>query len=202
GGKKDEAESLRAAVRKIGDEIAEQETRLASVESELEALLTTLPNLPQEGVPVGADELANEEVRRWGTPPVMSFEPQDHVDLGVGLGILDLERATKITGSRFAILKGLGARLERALISFCLDLQTKRHGYQEVLPPFVVNSKTLFGTGQLPKFEEDLFKLTDEREFYLIPTAEVPLTNIYASEILDGSVLPIKMTAYTPCFRS
>jgi seryl-tRNA synthetase len=201
-GRKDEAEARRAAVRKIGDEIAEQEARLAVVETELEALLTTVPNLAQDDVPVGADETANKEVKRWGTPPKMSFEPRDHVDLGVELGILDLERAAKISGARFSLLSGLGARLERALINFCLDLQTKKHGYLEVLPPFLVNGKTLFGTGQLPKFEADLFKLADERGLYLIPTAEVPLTNIYANEILDGADLPIKMTAYTPCFRS
>jgi len=151
---------------------------------------------------VGTDETANEVLKRWGEPATFSFEPRDHVDLACALGMLDLERAAKVSGARFAILTGLGARLERALINFCLDVQTKHHGYQETLPPFIVNSQTLFGTGQLPKFEADLFKLTDERDLYLIPTAEVPLTNIYADEILDVARLPIKMTAYTPCFRS
>ena len=202
GGQKDEAESRRLAVRELGERIAEAEAQLNAVETDLTGLMVTVPNLPHDSAPVGLDESANQEITRWGTPPSFDFEPRDHVDLGVALGILDLERAAKISGARFAILTGLGARLERALINFCLDIQTKRHGYEEVLPPFIVNANTLFGTGQLPKFEADLFKLTDERNFYLIPTAEVPLTNIYADEILDGSRLPIKMAAYTPCFRS
>jgi len=202
GGQKDEAESRRLAVRELGERIAEADVRLNAVETELTALMVAVPNLPHESAPIGRDQSANKEIKRWGVSPSFNFEPRDHVDLGVSLGILDLERATKISGARFAILTGIGARLERALINFCLDLQTKRHGYEEVLPPFIVNSNTLFGTGQLPKFEADLFKLTDERNFYLIPTAEVPLTNIYAGEILDGSRLPIKMAAYTPCFRS
>jgi seryl-tRNA synthetase len=201
-GQKDEAESRRLAVRQVGEEIAATEAELGEVESSLQQLMTTVPNLPHDSVPVGRDESANQEVKRWGTPPDFDFEVRDHVDLGTALGILDLERAAKISGARFSILTGRGARLERALINFCLDLQTKRHGYTEVVPPFIVNAQTLFGTGQLPKFEDDLFKLTDERNLYLIPTAEVPLTNIYADEILDGAQLPIKMTAYTPCFRS
>ncbi len=201
-GKKEEAESRRQEVRRIGEEIAERETALKAIKNVLNDLMIGLPNLPHDSVPVGQDESANQEVTRWGTPRAFDFEPRDHVDLGTALGILDLERAAKISGARFAILTGLGARLERALINFCLELQTKRHGYQEVLPPFIVTANTLFGTGQLPKFEADLFKLTDERGLYLIPTAEVPLTNIYADEILDGARLPIKMTAYTPCFRS
>lgn len=201
-GQKDQAESRRLAVRQLGERITEVEGQLNAVEADLTGSMVTVPNLPHESAPVGKDESANIEIKRWGAPPNFDFEPRDHVDLGVALGILDLERATKISGARFAILTGMGARLERALINFCLDVQTKRHGYQEVLPPFIVNANTLYGTGQLPKFEADLFKLTDERNFYLIPTAEVPLTNIYAGEILDGARLPIKMTAYTPCFRS
>ncbi len=201
-GQKDEAESRRAAVRDLGDQIAATEAALGAVESELNNLLVTIPNLPDDSVPVGRDESANQEIKRWGTPPTFDFTPRDHVDLATQLGLLDLERAAKISGARFAILTGVGARLERALINFCLDLQTKRHGYTETLPPFIVNAQTLFGTGQLPKFEGDLFKLTDERGLYLIPTAEVPLTNIYADEILDGARLPISLTAYTPCFRS
>jgi seryl-tRNA synthetase len=153
-------------------------------------------------VPIGRDESANQIVKRWGEPRQFDFEPRSHVDIATELGILDLERAAKVSSSRFAFLSGVGARMERALINFCLDLHTKRHGYREVLPPFIVNADALFGTGQLPKFETDLFKLTDERNLYLVPTAEVPLTNIYAGEILDAADLPIKMTAYTPCFRS
>jgi seryl-tRNA synthetase len=201
-GQKDEAESRRGAVRDVGDQISATEAELQAVEGELNEIMTGLPNLPHESVPVGADESANLEVRRWGTPREFDFEPLDHLDLGARLGILDMERAAKISGARFAILTGAGARLERALINFCLDLQTRRHGYKEVAPPFIVNAQTLFGTGQLPKFEGDLFKLNDERNLYLIPTAEVPLTNIYAGEILDAAELPIRMTAYTPCFRS
>ncbi len=201
-GKTEDAESRRQAVRKIGEEIAEREAALDPIKDELNNLMIGMPNVPHDSVPVGPDESANQEVLRWGTPRVFDFEPRDHVDLGTALGILDLERAAKMSGARFAILKGLGARLERALINFCLEVQTKRHGYEEVLPPLIVTANTLFGTGQLPKFEADLFKLTDERGLYLIPTAEVPLTNIYANEILDGALLPIKMAAYTPCFRS
>src|SRR5882724_593611 len=201
-GRKEDAESRRQEVRRIGEEIAERETALNAIKNVLNDLMIGLPNLPHDSVPVGQDESANQEITRWGTPRIFDFEPRDHVDLGTALGILDLERAAKISGARFAILTGLGARLERALINFCLELQTKRHGYEEMLPPFIVTANTLFGTGQLPKFEADLFKLTDERGLYLIPTAEVPLTNIYADEILDGARLPIKMTAYTPCFRS
>ncbi|HTG17590.1 MAG TPA: serine--tRNA ligase [Blastocatellia bacterium] len=201
-GQADQAESRRQAVRELGDRIAATAEELSAVEEDLKKLMTSLPNLPHESVPVGSDESANQEIKRWGTPPEFDFEPLDHVDLATSLGILDLERAAKISGSRFSILTGAGARLERALINFCLDLQTKRHGYTELVPPFIVNANALFGTGQLPKFEDDLFKLTDERNLYLIPTAEVPLTNIYAGEILDAGQLPIKMTAYTPCFRS
>ena len=201
-GQKEEAEKRGVAVRKMGERMPAIEADLAAVENELNGLLATLPNLPHESVPVGADESANQIVKHWGEPLQFSFTPRDHVDIATNLGILDLERATKITGARFSILTGIGARLERALINFCLDLHTKKHGYTEVLPPFIVNSQTLYGTGQLPKMEADLFKLTDERNFYLIPTAEVPVTNIYAGEILDNDQLPKKMTAYTPCFRS
>src|SRR5260370_15769032 len=165
-------------------------------------LLPTQPNITHEVDLVGADESANVEARRWGTKPEFDFEPKDHVDLGNALGILDLERATKITGARFAILNGAGARLSRALIDFMLDLHTREHGYQETLPPFIVNRDSLFGTGQLPKFEEDLFKLEDDRGLCLVPTAEVPVTNYYRDEILDATQLPMKFVAYTPCFRS
>ncbi len=201
-GQKEEAEARRLAVRELAEQITSTEAEVATVEEALKNLLVNVPNLPHDSVPIGADESANQEVKRWGEAPQMDFTPLDHADLGVRLGILDFERAAKITGARFAILTGQGARLERALINFCLDLHTKKHGYTEVLPPFIVNANALFGTGQLPKFEGDLFKLTDERNFYLIPTAEVPVTNLYADEILDGANLPIRMTAYTPCFRS
>ena len=168
-GKRAEADARRKAVNELKDRIAELDQRREQAEARMRELLSTLPNIPHESVPVGKDESANVEVRRWGTKPEFDFEPKDHVDLGTALGILDLERATKITGARFAILNGAGARLSRALIDFMLDLHTREHGYLETLPPFIVNRDSLFGTGQLPKFEEDLFKLEDERGFYLIP---------------------------------
>jgi len=190
-------------------EIAGLKTTQSDLEQQRDAsdaamhdLLAGLPNIPADDVPVGADESANVEIRRWGDPKEFNFEPKDHVDLGQDLGILDLERATKIAGSRFAILNGLGARLERALVNFMLDVQTREHGYTETLPPFLVNRQALFGTNQLPKFEADLFHIKDDRGFALIPTAEVPVTNYHSDEILDASELPKKYTAYSPCFRS
>src|SRR5260370_756940 len=201
-GKRAEADARRQAVNELKERIAELDQQRDQSETRMRELLSTLPNIPHESVPVGSDESANVEVRRWGTKPEFDFQPQDHVDLGNALGILDLERATKITCPRFPILNRAVARLSRALIDFMLDLHTREHGYQETLPPFIVNRDSLFGTGQLPKFEEDLFKLEDERGFYLIPTAEVPVTNYYREEILDASQLPMKWAAYTPCFRS
>jgi seryl-tRNA synthetase len=201
-GKREEADARRKEVNDLKHRIAELDQKREHAEARMRELLSTLPNIPHESVPVGKDESANIEVRRWGTKPEFDFEPKDHVDLGTALGILDLERATKIAGARFAILNGAGARLERALIDFMLDLHTREHGYQETLPPFIVNRDSLFGTGQLPKFEEDLFKLSDERGLYLVPTAEVPVTNYYREEILEASQLPMKWVAYTPCFRS
>jgi seryl-tRNA synthetase len=201
-GKKDEADAKKAEVADLKDKQNELEHQRKDVEAEMNDLLSHLPNIPQTNVPVGADESANSEVRRWGTPKEFDFEPKDHVDLGEALGILDLERATKITGSRFAILNGAGARLERALVNFMLDIHTTEHGYTETLPPFIVNRKTLFGTNQLPKFEDDFFHLKDERGLALIPTAEVPVTNYHADEILDAKDLPKCFAAYTPCFRS
>src|SRR6201988_3844950 len=201
-GKKDEAEARRAEVGRLKDRIAELDQLRAQTETRMHDLLSTLPNIPHESVPVGSDESANTEVRRWGMAPPFSFEPKDHVDLGPALGILDLERASKIAAARFAILNGAGARLERAHINFMLDVQTREHGYLETLPPFIVNRASLFGTAQLPKFEADLFKLEDPRELYLIPTAEVPVTNYHREEILDPSQLPLRWAAYTPCFRS
>jgi seryl-tRNA synthetase len=225
GGQKNEAESRRIAVRELGDQIARITADLNEPDKALHNFMLNLPNLPHDSVPVGPDE-ANDKAKHWGTPrnfKIEGFEPRDHVDLGNALGILDIERAARITGARFAILRGLGARLERALINFCLDVHTKPfdphtnlHGYDEVWTPLIVNRRTLEGTGQLPKFKDDLYELnpvadvemqkgaqkTTPREYYLIPTAEVPLTNIYAAETLEGSRLPIKMVAYTPCFRS
>jgi seryl-tRNA synthetase len=201
-GKREEADAKRQAVGQLKDRIAELDQSREAAETRMRELLSTLPNIPHESVPVGQDESANVEVRRWGSKPEFNFEPKDHVDLGTALGILDLERATKIAGARFAILNGAGARLERALINFMLELHTREHGYRETLPPFIANREALFGTGQLPKFEQDLFKLEDERGLYLIPTAEVPVTNYYAGEILDASQLPMKFAACTPCFRS
>jgi len=201
-GKREEAEAKKAEVADVKQKQAELETRRDEAETEMRDLLANLPNIPAEGVPVGADEAANVEIRKWGEAREFDFEVKDHVDLGEALGILDFERATKIAGSRFAILNGAGARLERALVNFMLDVHTTEHGYTETLPPFLVNRKALFGTNQLPKFEEDLFHIKDEREFALIPTAEVPVTNYHADEILDAKDLPKYYTAYTPCFRS
>src|SRR5260370_18181446 len=201
-GQNEEAVQRRRDVKSIKEYVAESDRRRDEAEAQMRKILEMLPNIPHESVPVGKDESANVEIRRWGTKPEFDFDPKDHVDLGTALGILDLERATKIAGARFAILNGAGARLERALIDFMLDLHTREHGYLETLPPFIVNRDSLFGTGQLPKFEQDLFKLEDERGLYLVPTAEVPVTNYYRDEILDASQLPMKWAAYTPCFRS
>ena len=201
-GKRDEAQAKKAEVAGLKEKQADLERLRDETESAMREILINLPNIPASDVPVGADESANKEIRKWGEPREFDFEPKDHVDLGESLGILDLERATKIAGSRFAILNGAGARLERALVNFMLDIHTTEHGYTETLPPFLVNRTALFGTNQLPKFEEDLFHIKDEREFALIPTAEVPVTNYYAGEILDEADLPKYFTAYTPCFRS
>lgn len=201
-GKRDEAEAKKAEVAGVKDKQSELDKLRDEAENQMRDLLANLPNIPAQSVPVGKDESANVEIRKWGEPKEFEFEVKDHVDLGEALGILDQERAVKITGSRFAILNGAGARLERALVNFMLDVHTTQHGYTETLPPFMVNQKSLFGTGQLPKFSADLFHLTDERGFSLIPTAEVPVTNYYAEEILDAKDLPKYFTAYTPCFRS
>ena len=201
-GKREEAEAKKAEVAGMKEQQSELEKRRDAADAEMHELLAGLPNIPAADVPIGADESANVEVRKWGEPRVFDFEVKDHVDLGENLGILDLERATKITGSRFAILNGAGARLERALINFMLDVHTTEHGYTETLPPFLVNRTSLFGTGQLPKFEDDLFHIKEERELALIPTAEVPVTNYHAEEILDAKDLPKYYTAYSPCFRS
>ena len=199
--KKIEADELRGRLREASNAIKEKEERQGEVEGLLRQLVLTLPNLPDESVPVGRDSSANVEVRRHGELPSFDFTPRPHWEVGVELGILDFDRAAKLSGARFVVYLGLGAKLERALINFMLDLQTTKHGYREVLPPFLVNSATLEGTGQLPKFEGDLFKVR-ERDLYLIPTAEVPLTNLHRDEILDGDQLPLHYAAYTPCFRS
>ena len=201
-GERAAAEERKAQVAGLKDRQAELEKLRDSAEAAMRELLSTLPNIPAPDVPVGPDETANQEIRRWGEPREFDFEPKDHVDLGEALGILDLERAVKISGSRFAILNGAGARLERALVNFMLDIHTREHGYMETLPPFLVNRTALFGTTQLPKFDEDLFHIKDERELALIPTAEVPVTNYFAQEILDAADLPKHFAAYTPCFRS
>ncbi len=201
-GKHDEAEKRKRQVAELKERQNELERKRDEVELAMQTLLASLPNIPSDDVPIGKDETGNVEIRRWGEPRKFDFQPKDHVELGESLGILDLGRASKIAGARFAILTGLGALLERALINFMLDVHTTEHGYIETLPPFIVNSRTLFGTGQLPKFEGDLFKLVDDRELYLIPTAEVPVTNYFADEILDAKDLPKYYTAYTPCFRS
>ena len=187
----------------LKEKIPAAEKLVAESDAQLRDILTGIPNLPDESVPVGKDADSNVEVRRWGTPPQFDFTPKPHWELGEELGILDLERAAKITGARFAVYWDLGAKLERALINFMLDLHTREHGYTEILPPFMVNAESLYGTGNLPKFEADLFKVPfNEKTFYLIPTAEVPFTNLYRYETLDGARLPISLAAYTPCFRS
>jgi seryl-tRNA synthetase len=190
-----------AAVGQLKGRIEELEGRLQTIDPELLAIEHGLPNLPDGSVPVGKDETANRVERTVGTPRAFDFEPKSHWDLGPALGILDFERGAKLTGARFTVYFGAGAMLERALINFMLDLHTREHGYTEVLPPFIVNADSLFGTGQLPKFEQDLFHL-EGHPYYLIPTAEVPVTNIYRDETLDESRLPVRFTAYTPCFRS
>ena len=188
-------------VRAMKSRIAALDEQVKAVDSEFSELMEGIPNVPHESVPVGRSSDDNVEVRRDGEPRKFDFGPKAHWDLGPELGILDLERAAKITGARFALYWDMGAKLERALINFMLDVHTREHGYTEVLPPFMVNSRSLFGTGQLPKFKEDLFKC-EGHDFWLIPTAEVPVTNIYAGETLDAAALPVKLCAYTPCFRS
>ena len=188
-------------VRSMKEQMAGLDEQVKALDEEFRELLAGIPNTPHESVPPGKDADDNVEARRVGEPPRFDFEPKAHWDLGPELGILDLERAAKITGARFALYWGMGAKLERALINFMLDVHSREHGYTEVLPPFLVNSDSLFGTGQLPKFKEDLFKC-EGRDLWLIPTAEVPVTNIFRGETLDGDALPIKLCAYTPCFRS
>ena len=191
-----------AANRERGQRIKQLDADREGIEAERQAILLTLPNIPHQSVPVGADASGNVEVRRAGDPPAFDFTPKAHWDLGAALGILDFERAARIARARFAFLLDAGARLSRALIDFMLDVHTREHGYREVEPPFLVNAAALTGTGNLPKFEADLFKIAGDWDLYLVPTAEVPLTNMFRGEILDGRELPLKFTAYTPCFRS
>ena len=197
-----DATGIQEANRARSQQIKQLSVQLDSVEHQRDKALLMLPNLPHAKVPIGKTAADNVEVRRHGQPRSFDFEPKAHWDLGAALGIIDFERATRMSGARFAVLSGAGARLERALINFMLDLHTREHGYREVEPPFLVNAAALVGTGNLPKFEADLFKIAGEWDLYLIPTAEVPLTNLHRGEILDGRDLPIRYTAYTPCFRS
>ncbi len=197
---KEPAETAMAAMKQLGDRIKDAEGALRKVEEALTDVALRIPNLPHASVPVGADASENVEVRRWGTVPSFSSPPKPHWEVGEHLGILDFDRAAKIAGARFSVMTGAGARLERALINYMLDLHTTQHGYREVLPPLMVNRASMTGTGQLPKFEDDLFRMKDE-DYFLIPTAEVPVTNLHREEILGGDRLPLRYTAYTPCFR-
>ena len=200
---KQDASALISETKELRENISEAEKVAEEADARLRNILTGIPNLPDDSVPVGRSEADNVEVRRWGTPPRFDFTPKPHWELGEELGVLDLQRAAKLTGARFAVYWDLGARLERALMNFMLDLHTREHGYTEVLPPFLVNADSMYGTGQLPKFEADLFKVPHgDKNLYLIPTAEVPVTNLYRDETLDGARLPISLAAYTPCFRS
>ena len=198
------ASELMGQVSEFADRLKSNEEKLGNIQEKIHALLSEIPNVPNDSVPIGKAEEDNVEVKKVGIPRNYDFDPQDHVDLGEKLGALDFERATKITGSRFSVMMGAVARLHRALAQYMLDTHTSRHGYTEVYTPYLVNAESLFGTGQLPKFEEDLFSvpLTDEQNFYLIPTAEVPVTNIYRGEILSMEQLPTKFVCHTPCFRS
>ena len=196
-----DAEEAIQGSREIGGQVKALEQNVEELDASLKDVLSSIPNVPHESVPVGKDESDNVEVRRWGTPKEFDFEAQAHWDIGPALGILDFERAAKVTGARFAVYWDGGAKLERALMNFMLDVHTREHGYTEVLPPFIVNSGSLFGTGQLPKFAEDQFKL-EGTDYWLVPTAEVPLTNLFGKETLDADRLPVKLVAYTPCFRS
>src|SRR4051812_4956651 len=192
-----------AETKNLREQIQEREKVASDLETRLREVLSGIPNLPSDSVPVGRSADDNLEVRRWGTPPKFDFNPKSHWDLGEQLGVLDLERAAKLSGARFAVYWDLGARLERAIANFMLDLHTREHGYTEVLPPVLVNSESMYGTGQLPKFAEDSFRVPHgEKDLWLIPTAEVPVTNLYRDEVLDAAQLPISLTAYTPCFRS
>ena len=197
---KKSAEAATAQMKALGDRIRDVEESLRAIEERVTDLALRLPNVPHSTVPEGTDPADNQEVRRWGSPPPFAFSPKAHWEIGEALGILDFERASNLVGARFAVMAGMGATLERALINYMLDLHMTRHGYQEMLPPFLVNRASMTATGQLPRFEEDLFRLRDE-DYFLIPTAEVPVTNLHRGEILTENRLPIRYAAYTPCFR-
>jgi len=198
-----DASAAIAETKDLREQIQTREKIAADLDARLQDILAGIPNMPHESVPVGHSAEENVEVRRWGAPPKFDFTPKPHWELGAELGVLDLERAVKLTGARFAVYWDLGAKLERALANFMLDLHTREHGYTEVLPPYLVNSESMYGTGQLPKFASDLFRVPHgEKDLWLIPTAEVPVTNLYRDEVLDAARLPISLTAYTPCFRS
>ncbi|ADL06966.1 serine--tRNA ligase [Thermosediminibacter oceani] len=196
------ADDLIRQMREVSDRIKEMDEKVKEIEEKLEQILLMIPNIPDESVPVGESDADNVEMRRWGEPRKFDFEPKPHWELGEALDILDFERASKITGSRFVVYKGAGARLERALINFMLDLHIEKHGYKEIFPPFIVNRASMTGTGQLPKFEEEAFKLFNNTDYFLIPTAEVPVTNLHANEILEKEDLPIYYVAYSGCFRA
>jgi seryl-tRNA synthetase len=197
-----DASQVMSRMRELGEEIKALDDELREIEEGLQLTLLSMPNIPHESVPVGSDEGANVEIRRWGTPREFAFPVKAHWEIGEALGILDFERAAKVTGARFTFYRGLGAKLERALIAFMLDRHTISHGYEELLPPFMVNSASMTGTGNLPKFAEDAFRLEGGQGYYLVPTAEVPVTNYYRDEILEAGQLPIYHCAYTPCFRA
>ncbi len=198
-----DATAAMAETKELRQQIQEREKVVAEFDGQLKEILAGIPNVPHASVPVGHSADENVEVRRWGTPPKFDFTPKPHWDLGPELGVLDLERAVKLTGARFAVYWDLGAKLERALANFMLDLHTREHGYTEVLPPYLVNAESMYGTGQLPKFAADSFRVPHgDKDLWLIPTAEVPVTNLYRDEVLDAARLPISLTAYTPCFRS
>jgi len=200
--KGNDATDLLAEVGNLGQALKEKEAQLSEILNELRTLSLNVPNIPHDSVPEGKDENDNQEIKKWGEPKKYNFEVLDHVDIGAQLGMLDFEVAAKIAGSRFAHMSGQLARLHRVLTQFMLDIHTAEHGYREVYVPYIVNEKSLEGTGQLPKFEQDLFKLNTEQDYYLIPTAEVPVTNIVRDTILNGGDVPLKFTAHTPCFRS
>jgi len=196
------AEDLIRQMKEVSDKIKEMDEKLKQIDEEIYRMLLMIPNIPDESVPVGKSDADNVEVRRWGSPKEFDFSPKAHWEIGEYLDILDFERAAKITGSRFVVYKGLGARLERALINFMLDLHIDKHGYKEIFPPFIVNRDSMTGTGQLPKFEEEAFKLYNNTDYFLIPTAEVPVTNLHRNEILEREQLPIYYVAYSGCFRA
>src|SRR6202167_113450 len=198
-----DATAILTRMKEVSEQVKADDQRITELDARLQEFLLTVPNIPHSSVPVGKSSADNVEARRWGAPPQFDFAPRPHWEIGEQLGVLDLERAAKLSGARFAVYWALGARLERALANFMLDLHTGEHGYTEVLPPYLVNSESMYGTGRLPQFAADLFRVPHgEKDLWLIPTAEVPVTNLYRNEVLDFARLPVSLTAYTPCFRS